>query len=88
MTLGLIGILSAQLLLANGCNVIGLDNDNSKVDFANKIGIQSFNSNNNSIVDIVKSHTQDSIGVDGVLITASSKSNGIISLSAYLIGYL
>ena len=82
--LGLIGILSSKLLLANGCNVIGLDNDNSKVEFANKIGIKSFNSSNNSIVDTVKSHTQDSIGVDGILITASSKSNNIISLSCQM----
>ena len=36
--LGLIGLITAQLLKANGCNVIGFDFDQSKVDLAKSLG--------------------------------------------------
>ena len=39
--LGLIGLITAELLIANGCNVIGFDFDNKKVDIANKKGIKN-----------------------------------------------
>ena len=35
--LGLIGLITAQLLKANGCNVIGFDFDQSKVDLAKSL---------------------------------------------------
>ena len=41
--LGLIGLITAQLLKANGCNVIGFDFDQSKVDLANSYGIDAVN---------------------------------------------
>lgn len=39
--LGLIGLIAAQLLKANGCNVIGLDFDQSKVEMAQQWGIKA-----------------------------------------------
>ena len=41
--LGLIGLITAELLLANGCNVIGFDFDPEKIRIANEKGIIAIN---------------------------------------------
>ncbi len=82
--LGLIGLVTAELLLANGCNVIGFDFDNEKVRIAKEKGIVAINPGNETDqVKFVESVTNN-IGADGVVITASSKSNEIISQSAQM----
>ena len=80
--LGLIGLVTAELLLANGCNVIGFDFDPAKVAIANKKGIIAVNpAEGTDQVKFVEDYT-NAIGADGVIITASNKSNEIISQSA------
>jgi predicted dehydrogenase/threonine dehydrogenase-like Zn-dependent dehydrogenase len=79
--LGLIGMITAQLLLANGCNVIGLDIDESKLKIASKWGVVTFNPKDGDPVKFVESYT-NLIGTDGVIITAASKGNEIISQAA------
>ena len=80
--LGLIGLITAELLLANGCNVIGFDFDSEKIRIANEKGIIAINpSDGTEQVKFVESYT-NGIGADGVIITASNKSNEIISQSA------
>lgn len=80
--LGLIGLITAQLLKANGCNVIGFDFDTKKVNIAKSFGIDAINpSDGIDQVAYVLSAT-NSIGADSVIITASNKSNDIISQSA------
>ena len=80
--LGLIGLITAELLLANGCNVIGFDFDSEKIKIAKEKGIIAINpSDGTDQVKFVESNT-NGIGADGVIITASSKSNEIISQSA------
>lgn len=79
--LGLIGLLTVQMLIANGCNVIGVDIDNDKLDLAKKWGVIPFNPKEGDVVKFVESITNN-IGADGVIITASAKSNEIISQSA------
>lgn len=80
--LGLIGLMTAELLIANGCNVIGFDYDSEKVRIANEKGIIAVNpSDGTDQVNFVESFT-NGIGADGVIITASNKSNEIISQSA------
>ena len=80
--LGLIGQLTAELLQANGCEVIAFDFDQSKVDLANINGIRAFKvSEDTDAVKIAQEITQN-IGVDAVIITASNKSNEIISQAA------
>tara|TARA_Y100000590_G_C15745825_1_gene1021956 strand:- start:863 stop:2989 length:2127 start_codon:yes stop_codon:yes gene_type:complete len=81
--LGLIGLLTSQILLANGCHVIGIDVDQKKCDLAKKWGVQTINANNNEIIKSVIDST-DGIGADGVIITASTKSNHVISQSAQI----
>lgn len=80
--LGLIGLITAQLLKANGVKVIGIDLDQDKCKLAASLGIDVINtSSGNNPVKSVLSMTND-IGADGVIITASAKSNDIISQAA------
>ena len=80
--LGLIGLITAELLLANGCNVIGFDFDPEKIKIANEKGITAINpAEGTDQVKFVESYT-NGVGADGVIITASNKSNEIISQSA------
>ena len=80
--LGLIGLITAQLLKANGCNVIGFDYDANKVSLAKTLGIDAINpSEGVDQVSYVLNAT-NSIGADAVIITASNKSNEIIAQSA------
>lgn len=80
--LGLIGLVTAQLLKANGCNVIGFEYDPSKIEIANKLGITAINpADGIDQVAFVMNFTNN-IGSDAVIITASNKSNEIISQSA------
>lgn len=79
--LGLIGLISAQLLKANGCNVIGVDIDVNKLAMCERWGIIPFNPMNGDVVKFVE-HQTNNIGADGVIITASAKNNDIISQAA------
>lgn len=82
--LGLIGLITAELLKANGCQVIGIDIDKNKCEIAEKWGIIAVNPSLG--VDPVKSVLEktDNIGADGIIITASAKNNEIISQSAQM----
>ena len=80
--LGLIGLVTAELLKANGCKVIGYDFDQQKVDMALSKGIIAFNpAQGNDPVKFVLQVT-DEIGADGVIITASNKGDEIIHQAA------
>jgi predicted dehydrogenase/threonine dehydrogenase-like Zn-dependent dehydrogenase len=82
--LGLIGLLTAQLLKANGCRVIGFDYDDRKIALAKNAGIMAYNpSDGTDTVKLVNSLTVD-VGADAVLITASNKGNEIISQAAQM----
>ncbi|MEQ9285431.1 MAG: bi-domain-containing oxidoreductase [Cyclobacteriaceae bacterium] len=80
--LGLIGLITAELLKANGCDVIGFDFDKEKVRLAQAKGIYAVDLSTE--VDQVKCVEEftNNIGADGVIITASNKSNDIISNAA------
>ena len=79
--LGLIGLITAQLLVANGCKVIGVEFDQSKLDLAKKWNIITCNPKQEDVVKFVQGHT-GGIGADAVVITASAKTNEIISQAA------
>jgi predicted dehydrogenase/threonine dehydrogenase-like Zn-dependent dehydrogenase len=80
--LGLIGLITAQLLKANGCHVIGFDYDTNKVSLARKYGIDAINPLDGIDQVSYVLNLTNSIGADAVIITASNKSNEIISQSA------
>jgi len=80
--MGLIGLVTAELLKANGCRVIGIDFDQQKLDIAKEKGIITFNPATD--VDSIKFVLEqtEQIGADGVIITASAKGNEIIHQAA------
>lgn len=76
--LGLIGLIAVQLLKANGCKVIGVDYDQQKIEIAKEFGIETLNPQNGTDpVSYIEENT-NGIGADGVLITASTKSDEVI----------
>lgn len=79
--MGLIGLLTAQLLVANGCKVIGVDIDEEKLNLSRQWGVTPFNPKAGDVVKFVESITGN-IGADGVIITASAKTDDIISQAA------
>lgn len=82
--LGLIGLITAEMLIANGCNVIGIDLDPKKIQIAQEKGIITINPADGT--DPVKSvlSTTNNIGADGVIITASAKTDEIIAQAAQM----
>lgn len=81
--LGLIGLITAELLIANGCKVIGFDFDEKKVKLAHEKGVLAFNASKENTVATVEALTSNT-GCDAVIITASTKSNDVISQSAQM----
>lgn len=79
--LGLIGLLTAQILHAAGANVIGFDIDEDKIQLAKKLNINAFNSKQVELGSVCNNITAFQ-GVDAVIITASSKNSDIINQSA------
>lgn len=73
--LGLIGLLCVQILRANGCNVLGIDFDSCKCELARQFGADSVDLSKGEDPILAAERFSDGKGVDGVLITASTKSN-------------
>ncbi len=80
--LGLIGLITAQLLKANGCHVLGLDPDPKKCSLADSLGIKSKKIEND--VESINWIIENTLGrgIDGALITASTVSNQPINFAA------
>ena len=82
--LGLIGLLTAELLIVNGCRVIGVDIDSHKIDIARAKKVVGINPvEGTDAVKFVNDFTNGN-GADGVIITASAKGNDIISQAAQM----
>ncbi len=79
---GLIGLLTIQILKANGCEVLAFDINQDRLNLAEKFGAHIFNlSGESSPEDFVNNYT-NKFGVDKTIITASTKSNHPIKLSS------
>lgn len=77
--LGIIGQITLQILKANGCRVIAVDTDKFRLKIAKENGADHCYENLN-IKNKIET-ISDSFGVDSVIITASEKSDKIISQS-------
>lgn len=80
--LGIIGLLTAQLLKNNGCKVLGLDTDKKKCELAESLGIKSYNLTKG---DNPEKWCLDANGgqeIDGFIITASTESSEPIHIAA------
>ncbi len=79
--LGLVGLLTVQLLRANGCSVLAVDMNEKKLELAKKFGAQVVNASVNDPV-AAASEISSGRGVDGVIIAASAKGDDIIHQAA------
>lgn len=72
---GLIGLLTVQLLRAQGCRVLAIDFDNCKLQLAKQFGAEICNPGLGEDPVAAGMAFSRGNGVDGVIITASTKSN-------------
>jgi predicted dehydrogenase/threonine dehydrogenase-like Zn-dependent dehydrogenase len=79
--LGLVGLLTVQLLKANGCRVLGLDLDSSRVAVAFELGTDRAVVLEEGIEKEISEWTRGR-GADAVLITAATDSNQPVELAA------
>lgn len=79
---GLIGLLTVQLLRAQGCRVLAIDYDEKKLRVAQEFGAETCNPSNGEDPISFGSSFARGQGVDGVIITASTKSSDPVSQSA------
>ena len=82
--LGLVGLMTVQLLRAQGCRVLGIDFDRAKLDLAAQFGAEVIDLNSQQ--DPVPSSQAFSRGrgVDAVIVTAASKSSEPIHQAALM----
>ena len=78
--LGLVGLLTVQLLKAQGCRVIGLDVDPAAFELARAVGCDDCAPSNPEAVAAVESFTRG-YGTDAAIITASSATSAPVELA-------
>lgn len=77
--LGILGQLTAQLLLVNGCRVVGIDIDKGRVELAKSLGMDmGICTTDEDEVQKVFQFTEG-FGADAVIVTAATKSDEVIS---------
>jgi threonine dehydrogenase-like Zn-dependent dehydrogenase/predicted dehydrogenase len=82
--LGLIGLVTVQLLRAHGCKVIGIDFDPAKLALARSFGAETVDLSIGEEPVIKTTALTHGRGVDAVLITASTKSNEPVHQAALM----
>ena len=82
--LGLIGLLTVQILRAQGCQVIGMDYDPEKLALAEGYGAQTVPLSSDSDAVEQAMVFSEGHGVDAVLITAASTSNEPVKAAALM----
>lgn len=82
--LGLIGLMTVQLLRANGCRVLGIDFDNERLALAKQFGAEVVNLSVGQEPVKVSEKFSRGRGVDAVIITATSKSNSPVHQAALM----
>ena len=82
--LGLIGLLTVQILRANGCEVLGIDVDLGRLALAREFGAKTVNLSAGENPLEAAQLFSNGQGVDGVIITASTKSNEPVHQAAQM----
>ena len=82
MGLGLIGLLTVQMLRAQGCRVLGIDYDPKRLELAQAFGAETVNLGSGEDVISKANAFSRGAGVDAVLITAATPSNEPMSQAA------
>lgn len=81
--LGLLGLITVQLLHAYGCRVVAMDPDASKSELAKAFGASDVATTAEGIAAVVQSHTKG-MGCDAVLVVVASKNDESINLAVEL----
>lgn len=79
---GLIGLLTVQLLRAQGCRVLAIDFDPAKLEMARAFGAETCNPGTGEDPVAAGMAFSRGAGVDGVIITASTKSSDPVTQAA------
>jgi len=82
--LGLIGLMVVQMLRANSCNVIGIDLDSSRVQLASRFGAVTVDLKKGGDPIEAAMALTGGRGVDGVIVTAATKSSEPIHQAAQM----
>lgn len=82
--LGLIGLMTVQILLAHGCKVLGIDPDPAKCDMARRFGAEVVNLSKGCDPVTAALAFSRGCGVDAVLITAATKSSEPVHQAAQM----
>jgi predicted dehydrogenase/threonine dehydrogenase-like Zn-dependent dehydrogenase len=80
--LGLIGLLTVQLLRAQGCRVLGIDFDSARLAMAGQFGAKTADLTHGDDPLAVAAGFSRGRGVDAVIITTATKSNEPVSQAA------
>ncbi|MDO9418363.1 bi-domain-containing oxidoreductase [Pararhizobium sp.] len=81
---GLIGLLTVQLLRAQGCRVLAIDFDDAKLALARRFGATTCNPSNGEDPVAAGIAFSGTDGVDAVIITASTKSSDPVRQAAQM----
>src|SRR5690625_1455626 len=82
--LGLIGLITVQLLVAQGCRVLGVDFDSKRCELARQFGAETVDlSEGENPLEVANVFSRGR-GVDAVLITAATKSNEPVHQAAQM----
>jgi len=79
--MGLLGLLAAQIAVAAGCNVLGIDIDPARLALASSLGLQAVS--RKTAVDSAQAFTSNR-GFDTVLICADTSSNDPVELAGVI----
>jgi predicted dehydrogenase/threonine dehydrogenase-like Zn-dependent dehydrogenase len=79
--MGLLGLLTAQIGVAAGCNVLGIDVDSSRITLASSLGLRAVR--REGAVDASAAFTANR-GFDAVIICADTTSNDPVELAAVI----
>lgn len=82
--LGLIGLLTVQLLRAHGCRVIGLDFDPAKLELARRFGAEVLDLSGSADPVAFAERLTRGRGVDAVIITAATRSSEPVHQAALM----
>jgi predicted dehydrogenase/threonine dehydrogenase-like Zn-dependent dehydrogenase len=82
--LGLLGLLTVQLLRANGCRVLGIDPDPQRTRLASRFGAEVIELKAEEDPTATVTQFSHGEGVDGVIITAATSSSTPIRQAAHM----
>ena len=82
--LGLVGLLTVELLRAHGCRVLGMDIDSSKLTLADALGAETLHLTQEADLVSACDRFSRGRGVDAVIITANTRSNQPVRQAAQI----